>query len=96
MHGMGSATECRLPVRSTFLHFLYPASVPIFDKMVLQAVGIHESGANQDISVFERYLPFAWELEDRYSAASEVCSVEQPLRRIDMALWIIRNSLHQR
>jgi hypothetical protein len=31
--GMGSGTECRLPVRTTFLHFVYPAIVPVFDKM---------------------------------------------------------------
>lgn len=91
--GMGSADECRLPVRSTFLHFLYPETVPIFDKMVLQAVGVSEPGANQDIAVFARYLPFVWSLADRYSAESGVCSLEAPLRRIDMALWVIRDSL---
>ncbi len=90
--GMGTADECRLPVRSTFLHFLYPETVPIFDKMVLQAVGVREPGANQDIAVFKRYLPFVWSLADRYSTASGVCSLEVPLRRIDMALWVMRDS----
>jgi hypothetical protein len=28
-----------LPVRTTFLHMFYPTVIPIFDKMVLKAVG---------------------------------------------------------
>lgn len=90
--GMGNTRECRLPVRTTFLHFLYPSTVPIFDKMVLQAVGVHDEGANQNIDVFERYLPFVWSLADSHSNESINCNLEEPLRRIDMALWLMRDS----
>ncbi|MGB8408298.1 MAG: hypothetical protein WCE58_00110, partial [Gallionella sp.] len=44
IHGMKSSTA--LPVRTTLLHFLYPSVVPIFDKMVLQAVGVWDKHAN--------------------------------------------------
>jgi hypothetical protein len=56
--GMISTTA--LPVRTTFLHFIYPSTVPIFDQMVLRAVGVNEEGANRNYQVFQEYLPFAW------------------------------------
>lgn len=90
--GMGSGTKCRLPVRSTFLHFLFPSVVPIFDIMVLRAVGVVGEEANQDICIFREYLGFAWQLADRYSVESRVCSREEPLRRIEMALWVTGGS----
>lgn len=90
--GMGAANDCRLPVRTTFLHFHYPDVVPVFDKMVLAAVGVEEDGANQSYSVLREYLPFAWEMADRYADASSECNREAPLRRVDMALWVSRGS----
>lgn len=92
--GMGS--ECRIPVRTTFLHFLYPSVVPIFDQNVLLAVGVTEENANQSYGRLRDYLPFAWQLADRYSAQSSVCNREESLRRIDMALWVMRGSKHRR
>jgi hypothetical protein len=87
--GMKSATA--LPVRSTFLHILYPSVVPIFDKMVLQAVGITDEQANQNLDVFRAYLPHAWHLAQDH-AAKLVGFEETPVRLIDMALWVIRNA----
>ena len=90
--GMGAANDCRLPVRTTFLHFLYPSVVPVFDKMVLSAVGIEEKDANRSYGILRKYLPFAWELADLYAAPSALCERETPLRRVDMALWVNRGS----
>jgi hypothetical protein len=56
-----------LPVRTTFLHMLYPNVVPIFDKMVLQAVGAWFKDANKKITVLRQYLPHAWALADRHT-----------------------------
>lgn len=85
--GMG----CGLPVNTTFLHFLYPDIVPIFDKMVLSAVGISDKNANQRIDVLEQYIPFAWELAEKYSSQLRSFK-ETPLRLIDMALWAVRGN----
>ena len=94
IRGMG--TECRLPVRTTFLHFLYPSVVPIFDRNVLLAVGVNEKNANQSYDRLREYLPFAWELADRYCVQSAMCNREESLRRIDMALWVTRGSRKHR
>jgi hypothetical protein len=64
--------------------------VPIFDKMVLEAVGISDQSANQNIGIFRRYLPFAWELSERYGAHFVSFFPETPIRVVDMALWISR------
>ncbi|MDZ4820648.1 MAG: hypothetical protein SGJ20_16915 [Planctomycetota bacterium] len=87
---IGMANKCAIPVRSTFLHFLFPTTVPIFDKMVLQAVGVTEKDANKSYDVLREYLPFAWELADRYADVAAESHVEQPIRLIDMALWVHR------
>jgi|ERR1700675_3443950 len=47
-------TSTSLPVRTTLLHVLYPDTVPIFDQMVLKAVGSWYATANQDIAVLGR------------------------------------------
>jgi hypothetical protein len=86
----GMASSCALPVRTTFLHFIYPSVVPIFDKMVLQAVGAWYKGANQSTEVLMEYLPFAWELSDRYARQVSIFEKEGPIRVIDMALWVVR------
>jgi hypothetical protein len=39
--------------------------VPIFDQVVLKAVGAWRAGANQDISVLRHYIPHAWALADK-------------------------------
>lgn len=85
--------RCAIPVRSTFLHFLYPSTVSVFDRMVLQAIGVDRKGANQDYSVFRKFVPFAWELADRYAQRATVGHRESPLRLIDMALWMDRGDV---
>ncbi|MEO7343646.1 MAG: hypothetical protein ABIU85_02310, partial [Methylotenera sp.] len=42
----GMLTTNAFPVRTTFLHFLYPSTIPIFDKMVLKEVGMWSPNAN--------------------------------------------------
>jgi hypothetical protein len=85
----GMASTTALPVRTTFLHMFYPNVIPIFDKMVLKAVGAWSDGANQDIGVFREYVPHAWSLADRH-AQQLVGFSETPLRLADMALWVSR------
>lgn len=82
--------RCAIPVRSTFLHFLYPSTIPVFDRMVLQAVGVDRKNANKDYSVFREFLSFAWALADRYAQRASLAHREPPLRLIDMALWVDR------
>jgi hypothetical protein len=82
--------RCAIPVRSTFLHFLYPSTVPVFDRMVLQAVGVDHKGANKDYSVFREFVPFAWALADRHAQLATLGHRESPLRLIDMASWVHR------
>ena len=86
----GMKSKTAIPVRSTFLHFLYPASVPIFDRMVLQAVGVDRVGSNHDYDVFREYLPFVWGLADKYATRACNGHTESSLRLIDMALWVNR------
>jgi hypothetical protein len=86
--GMKSATA--LPVRTTLLHILYPNTVPIFDQMVLKAVGAWHKGANQKINVFANYIPYAWELADKYTNQLSGYK-ESPVRLVDMALWVKRS-----
>lgn len=86
----GMASSGALPVRTTFLHFIYPSVVPIFDQMVLKAVGSWTTNANHKASILKEYLPFAWELADRYSQKFSGFEKESPIRVIDMALWVGR------
>jgi len=91
-HGLvGMKSSTALPMRTTFLHFFYPNVVPIFDKMVLQAVGIREKGANQKLEVLREYVPFAWELADRHATRVDGLP-ETPVRLTDMALWVVRST----
>jgi len=86
----GMASNTSLPARTTLLHFIYPLEVPIFDKMVLQAVGIFDKNANQNFSKLEEYIPFAWEMANSHSEKLDQYTGISPLRLIDMALWINR------
>jgi hypothetical protein len=130
----GMASSGALPVRTTFLHFLYPSIVPIFevlfeqsvdelsevneiielrvgrfplprgkksastdcpnttifDQMVLKAVDGWTENANHSTNVLKEYLPFAWELTDRYTQYFGRFVNENPIRVIDMALWVGR------
>jgi hypothetical protein len=81
-----------LPVRTTFLHFLYPTVVPIFDQMVLKAVGAWDTNANHKTSVLKEYLPFAWKLAEKYEQQFSIFPKEGPIRLIDMALWVNRGN----
>ena len=88
--GMGSHDS--FPVRTTFLHFVYPEIIPVFDKMVLQAVGINEDNANHDIEILKEYIPFAWKLADKYKNQFDKNWQETSIRLIDMALWVNRGN----
>jgi len=85
----GMASPDALPVRTTFLHILYPTVVPIFDKMVLKAVGAWFEGANKRVSMFCQYLPHAWALADKHAQGVSGL-MESPVRLVDMALWVER------
>ena len=87
--GIKSCTA--LPVRTTVLHFLYPSTVPIFDRMVLKAVGMWSERANEKLKVLERYLPVAWRLADAYEPMLTGLR-ETPVRLVDMALWVTRGA----
>ena len=80
-----------LPVRTTFLHFLYPNIVPIFDQMVLKAVGAWHKGANQKLDALREYIPFAWQLADQHTRQLTGFP-ETPVRLVDMALWVVRGT----
>jgi hypothetical protein len=86
----GTKDKNALPVRSVFVHFLYPDIVPIFDKMVLRAIGVDEDGANHKSSFFLGYVEHAWALEERYRSVLPGGFTETPLRLIEMALWVSR------
>jgi len=88
LFGMASTTS--LPARTTLLHFIYPLEVPIFDKMVLQAVGVFDKNANQSFSKLQEYIPFAWEMSNSHSESLDQYADISPLRLIDMALWVNR------
>jgi len=88
--GMGSPDS--FPVRTTFLHFVYPEIIPVFDEMVLQAVGIDENNANHNIQILKEYIPFAWKLADKYKNQFNKDWQETPIRLIDMALWVNRGN----
>lgn len=86
----GMRTSTSLPVRTTLLHVLYPDIVPIFDQMVLKAVGSWYATANQSIAVLGRYIPHVWALADRHTR--HIADLrETPVRLIDMGLWLVRN-----
>jgi hypothetical protein len=85
--GMKSSTA--LPVRTTFLHILYPDVVPIVDKNVLKAAGAWHEGASKDINVLRQYIPHAWALADKHTQQLSGFK-ESPVRLVDMALWVKR------
>lgn len=82
--------EKAYPVRSTLLHFLYPNDIPVFDIMVLQAVGVEDKKANHDLSYFKRYLEHAWYLEQKHRKALSAFPGLSTIRVLDMALWVNR------
>lgn len=89
--GMTSATS--FPMRTTFLHFLYPNTVPIFDQMVLRSVGFSKEEAKSrvgDICTLRRYLLHAWLLSDKYENMHSNFR-ESSIRVNDMALWTMRS-----
>jgi len=86
----GMKSNTALPVRTTLLHILYPDFVPIFDQMVLKAVGAWRDGANQNVTVLSQYIPHAWVLADKHTQPLSGFK-ESPVRLIDMALWVRRS-----
>jgi hypothetical protein len=89
----GMASPSTLPVRTTFLHFLYPSVVPILDQMVLKAVGAWDKNANHKTAVLKDYLPFAWELAEKHAQQISGFTKEGPMRLIDMSLWVSRGNV---
>jgi hypothetical protein len=85
----GLIAPTAFPVKMTLLHFIYPNVVPIFDKMVLQAVGVWDKNANHDLNILKQYIPHSWQMAERHKDKM-VGLKESPLRAIDMALWVIR------
>jgi hypothetical protein len=83
---LGMKSQTALPARTTFLLSLFPDNVPIFDRMVLQAVGISDKEANKDFGSLRQFIPFAWRMADCYSIHFAGFR-EAHLRLIDMALW---------
>jgi hypothetical protein len=88
LYGMG------LPVCTTVLHFLYPSIIPIFDQMILRAVGydrdeIKRKRLNQSQDLYGDYLGFHWSLVEKYRSKINNFR-ETPVRVIEMALWISR------
>jgi hypothetical protein len=83
----GIKTNTALPVRTTLLHFLFPHVVPIFDRMVLEAVGV---GERQNIGILKEYVDHVWTLAGRHAAHFFNFPLETPVRLIDMALWVSR------
>lgn len=86
---LGMKSPTALPVRTAFLHFFYPKVVPIFDRMVLGAVGVSQEGANHKLDVLTEYIPFAWQLADQHTKQLTGFP-ETPVRLVDMALWVAR------
>jgi len=89
----GMKSKCTFPVRTVFLHFVYPETVPIFDRMVLQAVGYTKEAAKKAIykeSVLLQYIEHIWSLEKRYLHLLPQNARETPLRLVEMALWVNR------
>ena len=89
IYGMRSPDA--FPVRTTFLHFVYPEVVPIFDKQVLYAVGVFDKNANHNSEILSCYLQHAWKLAKNYNSHLNFPDGETSLRLIDMALWVVRN-----
>lgn len=90
----GMMARRALPMRSTLLHFTYPDVVPIFDTMVLRALGVSAAGANRDSAVLRQYLRRVWGLADRHAVALARLrgeASETPVRLVEMALWVIRD-----
>lgn len=86
----GMKTSTSLPVRTTFLHFIHPETIPIFDKQVLLAVGVTEKGANQKMQFLETYIAHATTLARTHSVHFSSFYNETPIRLVDMALWVVR------
>ncbi len=86
----------RLPVCTTVLHFMYPQVVPIFDQMVLRAVGysrdeIKARELNQSSELYGQYLEHHWSLVRTYSPKfARLGLPETPVRAVEMALWVNR------
>jgi hypothetical protein len=90
LRGMQDPTA--LPVRTTFLHFTSPNAIPIFDKQVLLAVGVSDKYANQKLDYLRLYFPHVFALTERYAQSFSPTDEESPLRLVDMALWVTKNS----
>ena len=87
----------RLPVCTTVLHFMYPGVIPIFDQMILRAVGynkteINQKQLNQLKELYAEYLEHHWSLVNKYLKKISGFQ-ESPIRIIEMALWVKRGEV---
>jgi hypothetical protein len=86
----------KLPVCTAVLHFLYPDVIPIFDKMVLMAVGyksrqIKNGKLNYSEGLYTQYVEHVWSLTKRYANQINAQKYkESSVRIVDMALWVTR------
>ncbi len=88
----GMTDSSALPTRTTFLHFWYPHTVPIFDSQALKSLGIEEKKASSRIESLRQYLNCVWELSTRYAGTLPAEPRETQVRLIEMALWVERGS----
>jgi hypothetical protein len=91
IYGMKSG----LAVRTALVHILFPDVVPIFDQMVLRAVGVPRSealGRVGESNTLREYVLHVWTLVDRHRARLPVNVKETPVRLIEMALWLRRDT----
>lgn len=74
-----------IPTRTTFLHLVYPETVPIIDKMVRIALGRDDASDDLDL------IPQIWDLADNhFDVHTRQHPRETRVRWVEMGLWIIR------
>ncbi len=88
----GMTSPAALPMRMTFLHFVYPDIVPLFDKMVLRALGVSRKNASNQIDCLYGCIDKLYSLEQQY--LDEIVPISNTLdigylRALDMALWVM-------
>jgi hypothetical protein len=91
IYGMRSG----LSVRTALAHILFPDVAPIFDQMVLRAVGLPRSDAlagTGDLDTLREYVRHVWTLADRHKGRLAVKAQETAVRSIEMALWLRRDT----
>lgn len=83
----GMAGKGALATKTTFLHFMYPDAVPVFDRIAVSGAGADIAAANK-MEDLEEYIKNVWRLTARHRAECSSFTQETPLRVIEMALWV--------